>query len=100
MEISFRTKKLQKQYENSSEAVKAYGSQIARKFIMRVNTLKAAKNFDELYSLPGWDFHPLTGDRKGEYAIKLTGFWRLIITNDGDSFDIAKIEEVSKHYGD
>ncbi len=100
MEISFRTKKLQKQYENSSEAVKAYGSQIARKFIMRVNTLKTAKNFDELYSLPGWDFHPLTGDRKGEYAIKLTGFWRLIITNDGDTFDIAKIEEVSKHYGD
>jgi hypothetical protein len=30
----------------------------------------------------------------------LTGYWRLIITKDGDAFDIAKIEEVSDHYGD
>ena len=45
-------------------------------------------------------FHPLEGNRKGEYAISLTGFYRLIITNDGEIFDIARIEEVSKHYGD
>ena len=32
--------------------------------------------------------------------MKLTGYWRLIITNDGDRFDIVKIEEVSDHYGD
>jgi len=100
LQISFRTKKLQKQYENTREAEKAYNTQVARKFIMRINTLKVAKSFDELYSLPGWDFHPLKGNRKGEYAIKLTGFWRLIITNDGNTFDIAKIEEVSDHYGD
>ncbi|MEN8146507.1 MAG: type II toxin-antitoxin system RelE/ParE family toxin [Campylobacterota bacterium] len=100
MKISFRTKKLQKQYENVREAEKAYSRQVARKFIMRINILKSAKNFDELYSLPGLDFHALKGNRKGEYAMKLTGFWRLIITNDGERFDIAKIEEVSDHYGD
>jgi proteic killer suppression protein len=100
LKISFRTKKLQKQYEKSIEAEKAYGQQVARKYILRVNTLKAARNFNELYTLPGLNFHPLKGNRKGEYAIKLTGFWRLIITNDGGTFDIAKIEEVSDHYGD
>jgi len=100
LQVRFRNNKLQKQYEKSAEAEKAYGKQVARKFIMRVNTLKSAKDFNELFSLPGWDFHPLKGNRKGEYAIKLTGFWRLIITNDGDTFDIAKIEEVSDHYGD
>lgn len=100
MEIRFKTKKLQKQYENSSNAVKTYGIDVAKKYIQRVNILKSAKSFDDLYKIPQLKFHPLTGDRDGEFAIALTGFYRLVITNVGDRFDIAKIEEVSKHYGD
>lgn len=100
LEVRFKTKKLQKQYENSSNAIKTYGMDVAKKYIQRVNILKSAKSFDDLYKIPQLKFHPLTGDRDGEFAIALTGFYRLIITNDGDAFDIAKIEEVSKHYGD
>lgn len=100
MEIKFKTNKLQKQYENSKDAVKAYGMDVAKKYIQRVNILKSTKSFDELYKIPQLKFHPLTGNRNGEFAISLTGFYRLIITNDGDSFDIAKIEKVSKHYDD
>ena len=100
MEVRFKTNKLQKQYENSKDAVKAYGIDVAKKYIQRVGILKSAKSFDDLSKIPQLRFHPLTGDRKGEFAISLTGFYRLIITNDGDTFDIAKIEEVSKHYDD
>ena len=100
MEIRFRTRKLEKQYLKHKEAQKAYGTQVAKKYIMRINTIKAAKCFDELYAISTLKFHPLEGNRKGEYAISLTGFYRLIITNDGEIFDIARIEEVSKHYGD
>ena len=100
MEVRFKTNKLQKQYENSKDAIKAYGVDVAKKYINRVNLLKSAKSFDDLYRIPQLKFHPLTGNRKGEFAISLTGFYRLIITNDGDTFDIAKIEEVSKHYDD
>lgn len=100
MEVRFKTNKLQKQYENSKDAIKAYGLDVAKKYINRVNLLKSAKSFDDLSTIPQLKFHPLTGDRKGEFAISLTGFYRLIITNDGDTFDIAKIEEVSKHYDD
>lgn len=100
MEIRFKTNKLQKQYENSKDAEKAYGLDVAKRYVNRVNLLKSAKSFDDLYRIPQLKFHPLTGNRKGEFAISLTGFYRLIITNDGDTFDIAKIEEVSKHYDD
>ena len=100
MEVRFKTNKLQKQYENSKEAIKAYGLDVAKKYINRVDLLKSAKSFDDLYTIPQLKFHPLTGDRNGEFAISLTGFYRLIITNDSDTFDIAKIEEVSKHYDD
>ncbi len=100
LEIRFKTKKLEKCYLKSSEAQKAFGMQVARRYILRVTILKKAKSFDELYKIPSLHFHPLSGNRKGEFAIKLTAYWRLIITNDGDVFDIAKIEEVSDHYGD
>ncbi|WP_294956925.1 type II toxin-antitoxin system RelE/ParE family toxin [Sulfurovum sp.] len=100
MEIRFRTKKLEKQYLNHREASKAYGQQVAKRYIMRINIIKMAKCFDDLYTIPTLKFHPLEGNRKGEFAVTLTGFYRLIITNDGETFDIARIEEVSKHYGD
>jgi proteic killer suppression protein len=100
LEIRFKTNKLQKQYENKKDATKAYGIEVAKKYINRINLLRSAKSFDDLKLIPQLKFHPLTGNRKGEFAISLTGFYRLIITNDGDRFDIAKIEEVSKHYDD
>lgn len=100
MEIKFRTKKLEKQYLNYKEAEKAFGKDVARKFIQRIGILKSAKCFEDLFNIPTLKFHPLKGPREGEFAIKLTGFYRLIITNDGDVFDVAKIEEVSKHYDD
>ncbi len=100
MEVQFKTKKLQKQYENSKDAIKTYGIDVAKKYINRVDILKSAKSFDDLYKIPQLKFHPLTGNRTGEFAISLTGFYRLIITNNGEVFDIAKIEEVSKHYDD
>ncbi len=100
MEIRFRTTKLEKQYLDYREASRAYGQQVAKRYIMRINMIKAAKCFDDLYVIPTLKFHPLEGNRKGEFAVTLTGFYRLIITNDGETFDIARIEEVSKHYGD
>ena len=100
MQIKFRTKKLEKQYLRKTEAIKAYGPNVAKKYILRIGILKSAKCFDDLYDISVLDFHPLTGNRKGQFAIKLTGFYRLIITNDGEVFDIVKIEEVSGHYGD
>lgn len=100
MEVKFKTKKLQKQYENHKIAEKAYGQQVAKRYIQRVTILKSAKAFEDLYKIPQLKFHPLTGDRDGEFAITLIGFYRLIVINVGDVFDIVKIQEVSKHYGD
>jgi proteic killer suppression protein len=51
-------------------------------------------------SLPGLRCHALKGVRKGEYAINLSGFYRLIFTMTGNRLEIVMIEEVSKHYGD
>ena len=53
--------------------------------------------FRKLFDIASLRLHPLTGDRQGQYALTLTGRWRLILTVAGDT---AIIEEVSSHYGD
>ena len=100
MEVTFRTRKLEKEYREHSRAVKSYGTEVARKYIQRINIIRQARNFEELVRLPALGCHSLKGDRHGQYSIKLTGFYRLIFSLKGDALEIAHIEEVSKHYGD
>lgn len=100
MLVKFRKKKLEKCYRQSKEASKAFGAEVAKKYIQRINIIKNTRNLDELKQLPGLRCHPLKGDREGQYAVNLTGFYRLIFTLDGEALEIVLIEEVSKHYGD
>ncbi len=100
MRITYRTRQLEKQYGDHRRATKAYGEQVAQRYIQRINILKSAQDFDTVKKLPGLDCHPLTGNRKGQWAIKLTGFSRLICSLKGDKLDVVCIEEVSKHYDD
>ena len=100
MEVTFRTRKLEREYRISTNAIKVYGTKIAKKYIQRVNIIKHAQNIDELSRLPGLRCHPLKGNRQGQFAVSLTGFYRLIFTLHGDALEIANIEEVSKHYDD
>ena len=100
MEVTFRTRKLEKEYRESARAVKSYGTDVARKYIQRINIIKQVHNIEELMGLPVLGCHSLKGDRHGQYSIKLTGSYRLIFTLEGEALEIAHIEEVSKHYGD
>ena len=100
MEIQFRTKRLEECYLQYKVAVRAFGDEVARRYIQRINIIKATRSTDELRRLPGLRFHALSGTRQGQYAINLTGFYRLIVTLQGATLEVVQIEEVSKHYGD
>jgi proteic killer suppression protein len=84
----------------SDQSVREFGAQVGRKYIQRINIIKTTNSLDDLKKLPGIRCHPLKGDRTGQYAVNLTGFYRLIFTVDDDTLNIAMIEEVSKHYDD
>ncbi len=44
--------------------------------------LDAAKEPEDM-DLPGYKFHPLKGDRKGAYAVSVTGNWRITFEFEG-----------------
>lgn len=100
MQVVFRTKKLEKCYRDSKYAIRQFGGDVARRFIERINIIRHTKTIEELQALPGLRCHPLKGNRKDQWAVNLTGYYRLIFTLRGDDLDIVRIEEVSKHYED
>lgn len=100
MIIKFKTRQLENCFRDHRKANKAFGDQVARKYIQRINIIQQTQNLDELICLPGLRCHALKGERKGQYAVNLTGFFRLIFKLKGSQLEIVMIEEVSKHYGD
>lgn len=112
MQVRFRSGTLLKAYEQQQVRTKLWGADVARRYVERVNILKAAKAKADLFALPQLRFHPLVGGRAGQYAMTLIGRWRLIVTfNAAETTveieeapqaeaDTATVEEVSNHYGD
>ena len=100
MIVKFQKRTLETCFKDHRKASKSFDEQIARKYIQRINIIQQSQNLHELMSLPGLRCHALKGVRKGEYAINLSGFYRLIFTMTGNRLEIVMIEEVSKHYGD
>lgn len=100
MEVIFGTKKLEKCYLDHLQGQRAWGPEVGRKYIQRIDILQETSDMAEVRKLPGLACHPLKGGRKGQFGITLHGRWRLIFSLQGDKARIIRVEEVSKHYGD
>lgn len=100
MVVVFRTRHLARCYTEHERAVRVFGTEVARRYVQRINLLQAAKSIDDLSRMPGLRLHALSGARQGQCAVNLNGFYRLILTPQGTERQILQVEEVSKHYGD
>ncbi len=98
MEVRFGSRRLEKCYQESKGAIRAWGPDAGRKYIARVQALFAARGFDDLLTIRSLGLHKLKGKRSEEYAIKLHGRWRLILVRITD--DTVLVQEVTNHYGD
>jgi proteic killer suppression protein len=61
---------------------------LIKRIQIRLNVLNQARELRDI-ALPGFDFHRLKGDRKGQYAISVTGNYRLTFRFErGDVLDL------------
>ena len=98
MEIDFAAARLLRASRSLSEATRLYGVPIGRKYIQRLAVIRAVDEFSQLYGLRALRLHPLSGNRAGQYAVTLTGNYRLIIepiTGEG-----VRILGVEDYHGD
>lgn len=98
MYIEFATNRLVDASASLAEASRLFGVPIGRKYIQRLAVLKATDKFMELYGHRALRLHPLKGKRTGQYAMTLTGNYRLIIEKVQE--DRVRIMEVEDYHGD
>lgn len=83
MNIAYSTNRLRKQLSSASEIKKAFGVN-AKRVSQRMADITAAPNLAILQQIPAANCHPLTGDRKGEWAVDISANHRLIFEIDHD----------------
>jgi len=57
-----------------------------------LDRLDAAARPEDMH-LPGYDFHRLHGNRRGTYAVKVSGNWRLTFRFDGEGATHVNLED-------
>lgn len=77
MEIFYKNRKIENQLTDPIVMIKSFG-QMARKINQRLEDFKASDNLAILKTLPAARCHELTGRRKGELAVDISGNFRLI----------------------
>ena len=74
MIISFRHKGLKRFYETGSTA--GIQPAQAKKLRLQLAALDTAVSIQDM-DIPGFDLHPLKGQRKGTWSISVSGNWRM-----------------------
>lgn len=81
---NFKHKGLKKFFETGSTA--GIDAKQAKKISLRLGVLHQAADLKDI-DLPGFFLHPLTGDRKGQWSVTVTGNWRITFEFiDGDVY--------------
>jgi proteic killer suppression protein len=90
MIITFKHKGLQLFFTRGSyKGVPAqHGSRIER-MLDRLDAAKEARDMD----LPGYKFHALAGDPKEEFAVSVSGNWRITFEFDGQDAVNVNLED-------
>jgi proteic killer suppression protein len=97
VDIEFSAKRLERASLDFAESSRIFGVPIGRKYIQRVLVIRAAENFSQLFGIQSLKLHPLKGNRAGQYAINLTGNYRLILEKIGE--DKVLIVDVEDYHG-
>ncbi|MCY4616218.1 MAG: plasmid maintenance system killer [Chloroflexi bacterium] len=97
MQVRFHTRRLERCAGHLAAAVRAWGPEVGRRYIERVQLLQEAPGLEALYDISTLRLHPLRGDRRGQFAMRLTGRMRLIVESGLEEGSVTVVEVVDYH---
>lgn len=72
---------------------KRIASYLKNRLVRKLDMLNSVKELRDLSSPPSNRLHPLHGDRKGQWAISVSGQWRLCFKfENGDILDVELVQ--------
>lgn len=111
MQIEYNDSLAEKQCTDFKRAKRDFSDKVARKLHMLINFIENADDLSSVQAFSRYNFHKLSGRRKGQYALDIDGrssSYRLIVCFDKNcepdifskpsSIKVIQVEEVSKHY--
>ena len=98
MDITYKNKKIEKICTDARAAEKTYGREMAEKIHHRIDEIVAADTVEMMMQFHIGRCHPLTQNRKGQYAVDLIHPYRLVFEKNGGEIQIAKILEIVDYH--
>ena len=87
---TFKHKGLERFFSKSDHrGIPAQSAARIERILDRLDACLLASDMD----LPGYRFHPLKGARAGEYAVSVSGNWRLTFRFDGEDAVDVNLED-------
>jgi len=85
LEISFRSKKIERICTDYTEASRQHGREMAIAIHKRMNELRAADSVDMMIRFKIGRCHQLAGDRIGQFSLDLQQPYRLVFKSSGEA---------------
>lgn len=98
MEITYKNKRIEKVCTDAKYSDKTYGIEMSAKIQMRMGEIEAADTVEEMIKYRIGRCHPLTNNRKGQYAVDLVHPYRLVFEKNGNEIQIAHIIEIVDYH--
>lgn len=87
---SFRHKGLEKFFSTGSRA--GINAAFAARLELQLALLNRASK-PEMMGVPGWDLHPLKGELKGIWSVRVNGNWRLTFRFIGEDAEVVDLQD-------
>ena len=98
MDITYKNNKIKSICTDAKTAERTYGREMADKIYQRIDEICAADTVEMMVLFHIGRCHPLTQNRKGQYAVDLVHPYRLVFEKKGDEIQIANILEIVDYH--
>lgn len=93
-----QNKKIRKNLYRFQLCAKIYNHNIEKKISIRIDQLSSSNSTEDLILSHVGRCHSLKGNRSGQFALDLSGPYRLIFTQHQDEIIVAKIIEIIDYH--
>ena len=98
MDITYKNNKIKKVCTDAKTAERTYGQEMAEKKQQRIQEIESSDSVEMMIRFHIGRCHPLTQNRKGQYAVDLVHPYRLVFEKNGDEIQIANILEIVDYH--
>jgi len=98
VEITYKTKKLEKICTDARYAERTHGKAMAEIIDQRISEIRAADTVEMMIQFHIGRCHPLKQNRRGQFAVDLVHPYRLVFEKQGTAIQIAHILEIVDYH--